>query len=148
MATRARMKRTIVGVAALLLFSGCQANVGADTVLSGRNIPMTTGTSLDGHFVVVDGCVHVQLQDDGETYSVICPEGSGISAEDSTRATLLNGSVALDRTPEEFKISFAETASLAGEAQRGEIDDWDQCTSDANESVIVLTVVGDILLPQ
>lgn len=144
----ARKSRIIAAVAALVvLLGGCQANVSAETVLAGRIVPGTRGTPLNGNFVVENGCVHAQMEEDGETYPVIWPEGSEISAEDPTRVTLLNGSVSLNETPRDFEIVFVKTKSLEEIAQRGEIDGWDQCITEADESVLVVTTVGGISLP-
>jgi hypothetical protein len=145
----ARKKLAVAAVAALAVFcSGCQADVSADSVLSGRIVPTTTSTPLDGEFVVVDGCVYVQRKEDAETYPVIWPEGSEVSADDPSRVTLLNGSVSLNHKPQDFEVALVATESLAGKIQRGEIDGWERCTSNANNSILVLTVVGNIMLPQ
>jgi hypothetical protein len=69
-----RKKSAVAAVAALtVLLSGCQADVSADTILSGRVVPTTKSTPLDGEFVVEDGCVYVQKQEDAEAYPVIWP---------------------------------------------------------------------------
>ena len=143
----ARKKSFIVTVAAfVVLLSGCQGNVTADTVLSGRIITATKSIPLDGKFVVEDGCVFVQMQDDGETYPVIWPEGSKISAQDPSRVALPNGSVSLNQKPENFEVAVEKTESLAGHVQRGAIDGWKQCIKKAGESTLVLKGLGDIML--
>ena len=143
-----RTTRIIAALAAsVILLSGCQANVSAETVLAGRIVPGTRGTPLNGNFVVENGCVHAQMQEDGETYPVIWPEGSEISADDPTRVTLLNGSVSLNEAPKDLEIVYVKTESIAAKAQRGEIDGWEQCSTEADESVLVVTAVGGISLP-
>jgi hypothetical protein len=142
------MTRIIAALAAsVVLLCGCQANVSAETVLAGRIVPGTKGTPLSGTFVVENGCVHAQMQEGGKTYPVIWPEGSEISPEDPTRVTLLNGSVSLSEAPKDFEIVYVKTESITERAQRGEIAGWDQCSTEANESVLVVTAVGGISLP-
>jgi hypothetical protein len=145
----ARKEPVIAAVAALVvLLSGCGADVSADTVMSGRIVPMATSIPLDGKFVVEDGCVHVQMQEDGETHPVIWPGGSEISGQDSSRVALLNDSVSLKQKPKDFEVAFVDVESLAGKVQRGEIDGWDECMSNGEGAVLVITTAGDIMLPQ
>jgi hypothetical protein len=102
---------------------------------------------LQGEFVNVDGCVHVRLEVDGQTYPLLWPEGTVLSSNKPTQIDLLNGSVSLTKMPNNIKITMEPKELMSNAAQRGEFEGWDQCVAEDDETILVITSVSGISLP-
>jgi hypothetical protein len=137
----------VTAAASVAVLCSCASPSNAETVLSGRYIATSERMQLQGEFVNVDGCVHVRLEDDGQTYPLLWPSGTVLSPNDPTQIDLLNGSVSLIRVPDNIQVTTVPKNLMSDAVQRGEFESWDHCVSDDDETILVITSVSGISLP-